>query len=680
MKETVKAPQSTTSRPKELSGQREPFFSPDKTSFFFNSPHIQPKLHVGKRGDPYEREADAMADKVVSRSFAPEALPSTKSGKEEERLSKKAEQNDEREHDIQREPFLKREREDTEPLKADEGEHIYRSANDLSTGTSQGESIVAIARSMIGKVKSKQSAGGDLRYGYDLLLEIFKVSAPGVWSEDVIKYMKYKLPSWCGIFATYCIKKAGINIGNWQMGKGVSAYGTLKQTSTPQSGDIGYIDKPFQHHCIVSKVDGDMIESIDGNSGWYGEIMENKRPKKAFTGFFTALHNASTAPVQKQEKDDAASPGQGNLESRLQSTKGQGTPMDNKTRNEMECGFGKDFSGVKLHTGGEATQLSNDLNAQAFTHGRDIYFNEGKYNPDSSSGKHLLAHELTHTVQQGQAPASEAQPGAPHSLRLAHQTAMGLSQLQRQDDPGTAPPTPVPAPACAFPVTLGHARGCGSGPDFGHFDKPSISMFSAAKLLAWAKIMHDKPSWWFVSDVACELDMLTELLLLGGSAGVTAFSRFALGMGGTVIHDETSMLGIMASFSYSFWRTRAQVQKDIEAQLAAQASSGVLNPCKLSVIPPETHFGFIDGSTLKAVIGGTQEETLMATYFAGDITKRSYVIDLIFEIGDDFGVDEDDLYSPGLCGFWVLQHERSRTLYAPFINKLVLPVTMKGTF
>ncbi|MFC4873934.1 eCIS core domain-containing protein [Negadavirga shengliensis] len=89
------------------------------------------------------------------------------------------------------------------------------------------------------------------------------------------------------------------------------------------------------------------------------------------------------------------------LESRLQSTKGSGSPMDSKTRTEMESGFGADFGGVRVHTDSNAESLSKDLGAQAFTHGNDIYFNSQKYNPGSARGKHLLAHELTHTIQQG---------------------------------------------------------------------------------------------------------------------------------------------------------------------------------------------------------------------------------------------------------------------------------------
>lgn len=100
-----------------------------------------------------------------------------------------------------------------------------------------------------------------------------------------------------------------------------------------------------------------------------------------------------------QTKSDQRS-GASAIESTLNSTTG-GSSLESDTRSEMESGFGADFSDVKIHTGNDAVQMSQKLNAQAFTHGNDIYFNEGKYNPGSDSGKHLLAHELTHTVQQG---------------------------------------------------------------------------------------------------------------------------------------------------------------------------------------------------------------------------------------------------------------------------------------
>lgn len=95
------------------------------------------------------------------------------------------------------------------------------------------------------------------------------------------------------------------------------------------------------------------------------------------------------------------------IESNLNRTKGGGSSLGGAAKKEMESGFGADFSNVKIHNDSNAVQMNKELGSQAFASGNDIYFNEGKYNPDSQDGKHLLAHELTHTVQQG---ASGVQP------------------------------------------------------------------------------------------------------------------------------------------------------------------------------------------------------------------------------------------------------------------------------
>jgi hypothetical protein len=89
-----------------------------------------------------------------------------------------------------------------------------------------------------------------------------------------------------------------------------------------------------------------------------------------------------------------------NFESTLSQRKGGGSSLGNETKDFMESRFGADFSGVRVHTDSSAVQMNKDIGAQAFTHGKDIFFNAGKFNPGSNSGKELLAHELTHTIQQ----------------------------------------------------------------------------------------------------------------------------------------------------------------------------------------------------------------------------------------------------------------------------------------
>lgn len=105
-------------------------------------------------------------------------------------------------------------------------------------------------------------------------------------------------------------------------------------------------------------------------------------------------------PIMRKEKEGARANKGTDIADRIKKTKGKGQPMAEKTAREMEQSFGADFSNVNIHTDEQAASLNKDLNSIAFTNGSDIYFAEGQYNPDSSSGKTLLAHELTHVIQQ----------------------------------------------------------------------------------------------------------------------------------------------------------------------------------------------------------------------------------------------------------------------------------------
>jgi hypothetical protein len=92
--------------------------------------------------------------------------------------------------------------------------------------------------------------------------------------------------------------------------------------------------------------------------------------------------------------------GQG-VERELSASQGGGQPLPGETRSFMESRFGADFGAVRVHTGDSSATLNRKLSAQAFTHGSDIYFGSGQYDPGTSGGKQLLAHELTHVIQQG---------------------------------------------------------------------------------------------------------------------------------------------------------------------------------------------------------------------------------------------------------------------------------------
>jgi hypothetical protein len=86
----------------------------------------------------------------------------------------------------------------------------------------------------------------------------------------------------------------------------------------------------------------------------------------------------------------------------------QGSPLDNATRSFMESRFGRDFSGVKLHTDSRAGESARAVGALAYTVGRDVVLDSAHYSPGSASGRRLLAHELTHVLQQETAAPSDS--------------------------------------------------------------------------------------------------------------------------------------------------------------------------------------------------------------------------------------------------------------------------------
>jgi hypothetical protein len=92
------------------------------------------------------------------------------------------------------------------------------------------------------------------------------------------------------------------------------------------------------------------------------------------------------------------------VESSIQRSRGGGQALDSTVRAQMEPTLGADLSGVRVHTGSEADSLNRAVSARAFTTGSDVFFRKGEYNPGTSSGRELIAHELTHVVQQDSAP------------------------------------------------------------------------------------------------------------------------------------------------------------------------------------------------------------------------------------------------------------------------------------
>lgn len=142
------------------------------------------------------------------------------------------------------------------------------------------------------------------------------------------------------------------------------------------------------------------LPQLDPSSG---ELLRLQRliGNQAVQRLLAAQSTNGTVP----EVSDAA-------ESAIEARRGSGQPLPDSAREFFEPRFGQDFSDVQIHTGPEADTLNQTLQARAFTTGSDIFFREGEYNPESATGRELLAHELTHVVQQGGSAAPGVQQKA----------------------------------------------------------------------------------------------------------------------------------------------------------------------------------------------------------------------------------------------------------------------------
>jgi hypothetical protein len=120
------------------------------------------------------------------------------------------------------------------------------------------------------------------------------------------------------------------------------------------------------------------------------DIVNNKTSKKPKISRMRSRSNVKNKSVNS------------NLESKIKGLKGKGNPLNKSLRKYFESRFDVPLDNVKIHTGNPLNELAYSLNAKAFTHGNDIVFGEGQYQPETTSGKELIAHELVHTQQQGE--------------------------------------------------------------------------------------------------------------------------------------------------------------------------------------------------------------------------------------------------------------------------------------
>ncbi|MBX3001191.1 MAG: DUF4157 domain-containing protein [Caldilineaceae bacterium] len=185
-----------------------------------------------------------------------------------------------------------------------------------------------------------------------------------------------------------------------------------------------------------------------------------RSPNAQFTkSMFAQRHHeeedlAQMKPLHGPEGGDVEQ----SVEKQIQTERGGGQPLDEGVRTSMEQGFGADFSGVRVHTGSQADALNRSLNAKAFTVGNDVFFGKGHYNPSSSGGQQLIAHELTHTVQQGAASVQRQSDAHAHNCACSQCQSVQRTSVEGETSPDVIRRTGAHLPGCHCPSCAGVQR------------------------------------------------------------------------------------------------------------------------------------------------------------------------------------------------------------------------------
>jgi hypothetical protein len=164
-------------------------------------------------------------------------------------------------------------------------------------------------------------------------------------------------------------------------------------------------------------------------------------PVGGIMGLQRAAGNASVSQLMEDERSP--------VKDLLSSSSGQ--PLDRPTQALMQSRLGHDFSDVRVHADGQATESAKSVNAHAYTVGTDVVFQADKYSPSTESGQKMLAHELTHVVQQKAGPV-DGTP-APGGISVSHPSDPFEQAAERNAEQAMSSNAPMAAPAMATQAT-----------------------------------------------------------------------------------------------------------------------------------------------------------------------------------------------------------------------------------
>jgi len=171
---------------------------------------------------------------------------------------------------------------------------------------------------------------------------------------------------------------------------------------------VGAVNDPFEQEAdsVASKVMQQINRAVTTPANSLQRLKTENEPVTASEADLQSKSLAEEEDTTIHKKESSPSGKEGgvltpDLESDILQAKGGGEPLDMGLQAQMGDAMNADFSKVRVHDNGQSDMLSRSIGARAFTTGEDVFFKEGEYQPDNGTGQELIAHELTHVMQQG---------------------------------------------------------------------------------------------------------------------------------------------------------------------------------------------------------------------------------------------------------------------------------------
>ena len=344
--------------------------------FKMNSSPLQGKLTIGQPGDKYEQEADEVAAQVVQRINEPQTPPTNKST-------------------IQTRPFPVENQNQQNPEISQQFFEFPR--------FKPGEMIENINRSIENGYTPRE-----FKMNSNPLQGKLTIGEPGdkyeQEADEVAAQVVQRInepetpPSNKSTIQTKPFSVENQNQQNPETNQQFFEFPRFKPgemiENINRSIENGYTPRESPLYSIQKKSTTPIVGGVQRES-----VAEMRRKESQ-----TSLQGSSelSGGIQRQMIEGSKPNVQADFETSLNQAKGGGSSLDKAFREKVEPEMGADFSDVKVHSGSEADKLSKEIQAKAFTTGQDIFFRQGEYEPGSRGGQELLAHELTHVIQQNQ--------------------------------------------------------------------------------------------------------------------------------------------------------------------------------------------------------------------------------------------------------------------------------------